>query len=190
MDTRHNPPAVTTITGTWMSPRDTADPAVAQSVDPREETLRQFGAHGAAILGFCRAMIARTGEAEDVVQETFLKLLVHLEAGGDRANLRAWLFTVAANACRDRLKRARRWLPWPEHLELPSMDPPDDAPELGPARLAFRRLKPRDRLLLGLRGQGLSYREIAQAARLGETSVGKLLARAADRWKRAMEKHS
>ena len=171
-----------------MSTREATDPA-AQTIDPREETLRQFVANGPAVLGFCRAMIFRTGEAEDVVQETFLKLLVHLQAGGARANLRAWLFTVAANACRDRVKRSRRWLPWPDHFEMPSMEPADDARDLAPARIAFRTLNARDRLLLGLRGQGLSYREIGQAAGIGETSVGKLLARAADRWKRAMGRH-
>ena len=56
--TNADPPAATTITGTWMSTREVTDPLAAQSVDPREETLRQFGAHGAAVLGFCRAMIA------------------------------------------------------------------------------------------------------------------------------------
>ena len=132
--TSADPPAATTITGTWMSTREATDPLAAQTIDPREETLRQFVAHGSAVLGFCRAMIFRTGEAEDVVQDTFLKLLVHLEAGGDRANLRAWLFTVAANACRDRVKRSRRWLPWPDHLDKPSMEPADDGRDLRPAR--------------------------------------------------------
>jgi len=44
------------------------------------------------------------------------------------------------------------------------------------------RLPERDRLLLLLRAQGLSYREIADAARIRPASVGRLLARAVDRW--------
>jgi DNA-directed RNA polymerase specialized sigma24 family protein len=43
-------------------------------------------------------------------------------------------------------------------------------------------LPPRDRLLLLLRAQGLSYRDIAAAAGIRPTSVGRLLARAVDRW--------
>jgi len=46
----------------------------------------------------------------------------------------------------------------------------------------MQRLPPRDRLLLALRGSGLSYRDIAAAARIRPSSVGRLLARAIDRW--------
>jgi DNA-directed RNA polymerase specialized sigma24 family protein len=47
-------------------------------------------------------------------------------------------------------------------------------------------LPARDRLLLSLRAQGFSYRDIAAAARIREQSVGRLLARALDRWKRGV----
>ena len=70
------------------------------------------------------------------MQETFLKLLTHLEAGGHTANLRGWLFTVAANACRDRMRRRLRWLPWTPANE-PSVDPaplPDEDGRLRAAR--------------------------------------------------------
>jgi DNA-directed RNA polymerase specialized sigma24 family protein len=50
------------------------------------------------------------------------------------------------------------------------------------ARDALRHLSDRDRLLLALRAQDLSYREIAVAARIRPSSVGRLLARALDRW--------
>jgi DNA-directed RNA polymerase specialized sigma24 family protein len=42
-------------------------------------------------------------------------------------------------------------------------------------------------LLLALKAQGLSYREIADVARIRPTSVGQLLARAVARWRRARE---
>ena len=46
----------------------------------------------------------------------------------------------------------------------------------------MQRLPPRDRMLLALRASGLSYRDIAAAARIRPSSVGRLLARAIDRW--------
>jgi RNA polymerase sigma factor (sigma-70 family) len=123
-------------------------------------------------------------EAEDVVQEVFLRLLQHLHAGGDRTNLRAWLFEVAANCCRDRLRRRRRWLPWRPDLDRRTAPPDSEARDLRLARAALRELAPRDRLLLSLRAQGLSYSEIARAAGIEPVSVGRLLARAVDRWKK------
>ena len=157
--------------------------AASAPADPAADTLRLFQEHGPALYRFCRVTLGRTDEADDVVQETFLKLLQHLEKAGDRSNLRAWLFTVAANACRDRLRWRVRWLPWRAELDVRIVEAVDDRPELRAARAAMRALAPRDRLLLSLRAQGLSYREIASAAGIRESSVGRLLARAVQRWK-------
>jgi RNA polymerase sigma-70 factor (ECF subfamily) len=126
-------------------------------------------------------------DAEDVVQETFLKLLHHLRQRGDTGNIRGWLFTVAAHAARDRQRRRIRWLPWRAEHDV-SVDPPDLPDEdgrLSAARRAMQRLAPRDRLLLALRANGLSYRDIAAAAGIQPASVGRLLARAVERWTRA-----
>ena len=144
---------------------------------PRTAVVDLFREHGAAIYRFALVLGRHRDDAEDVVQETFLKLLTHLEGGGHTANLRGWLFTVAANACRDRMRRRLRWLPWTPANE-PSVEP-------APLRDALRQLAPRDRLLLTLRAQGLSYREISTAAGIRGSSVGRLLARAVDRWERA-----
>lgn len=149
------------------------------------EVLVQFTEHGAALYRFCRFTLRRDADAEDVVQETFLKLVAHLHRGGDRANLRAWLFAVAANGCRDRLRWRSRWRPWSDRSHDRGVEPDDEAPDRAAAVAALDRLGPRDRLLLALRGQGLSYREIATASGIREQSVGKLLSRAVDRWKHA-----
>jgi RNA polymerase sigma-70 factor (ECF subfamily) len=155
------------------------------------QTARElFEAHGAAVYRFAAVLLRHHQDAEDCVQEAFLRLLRHLEAGGGAANLRGWLFTVTANAARDQFRRRRRWLPWePAHdVPVPPDVLPDEDGRLALARAALARLPERDRLLLALRAQGLSYREIASAAHLRETSVGRLLARAADRWEAAIRK--
>jgi len=193
---------VTTIAGRWMkavdrpvaSPatptRTTPPPATTSTtVDPQAETLRLFQEHGAALYRFCRSVLRHTGDAEDVVQETFLKLLHHLQHDGDTGNLKSWLFTVAANGCRDRTRWRMRWLPWTAERDHRTVDPVDEEVRLKPdtttvARKAFRALAERDRLLLSLRAQGLSYKDIAAASGIREQSVGRLLARALDRWRK------
>jgi RNA polymerase sigma-70 factor (ECF subfamily) len=157
------------------------------TVDPQAETLRLFQEHGPALYRFCRSVLRHTGDAEDVVQETFLKLLDHLQHGGDTRNLKSWLFTVAANACRDRTRWQLRWLPWSADRDERTVDPVEvrlEPDTTEPARRAFRALAPRDRLLLSLRAQGLSYKDIAVASGIREQSVGRLLARAMDRWRK------
>jgi len=151
---------------------------------PTTAAQELFEAHGAAVYRFAVVLLKHQQDAEDCVQETFLKLLRHLEADGDTSNIRGWLFTVAAHAARDRQRGRLRWLPWlPAHdAQVAPPRLPDEDGRLTYARAALRRLSARDRLLLALRAQGLSYRDIASAARLKPASVGRLLARAVDRW--------
>jgi len=182
---------VTTIAGSWMKAVDRPFASTSTTLDPQAETLRLFQEHGAALYRFCRSVLRHTGDAEDVVQETFLKLLHHLQHDGDARNLKSWLFTVAANGCRDRTRWRLRWLPWNAERDDRPVDPIDDEVRLKPdttqagrARKAFRALAPRDRLLLSLRAQGLSYKDIAAASGIREQSVGRLLARALDRWRK------
>lgn len=155
--------------------------------DVRDESLELFQAHGASLFRFARLMLRTPADAEDVVQTTFVRLLDHLGRGGARSNLKAWLFAVAANLCRDQLRARRRWMGLlPEHDRLLTTPPELDARDPLDLFLAVvRTLAPRDRTLLALKAQGLSYREIAAAAGIREGSVGRLLARALARWQRA-----
>jgi DNA-directed RNA polymerase specialized sigma24 family protein len=74
----------------------------------------------------------------------------------------------------------------PEHDQLLTTPPALESRDPVELFLAVvRTLAPRDRVLLALKAQGLSYREIAAAAGLRENSVGRLLARALARWERA-----
>jgi RNA polymerase sigma-70 factor, ECF subfamily len=153
----------------------------------RREVVTLFDEHGAAVYRFALTLLRHREDAEDVLQETYLKLLAHLQMGRSDANLRGWLFTVAAHACRDRMRRRGRWLPWsPEHdatVGPPALE--DEDGRLRAVRAAMQRLSRRDRLLVALRAQGLSYADISRASGIKAASVGRLLARALQRWERA-----
>lgn len=149
-----------------------------------------FDLHAAGLCRLATAMLHDADAAQDVVQDTFVKLIDHLASGGSLSNPKGWLYTVAAHACRDRQRRSWRWLPWLAELDRRASP---DVPDLYAGResvlRALHRLRPRDRLLVALRGQGLSYEEIAEAARIRPTSVGRLLARALDRLARELAPH-
>jgi len=154
---------------------------------PSEAARELFSEHGAAVYRFAAVLMRHHQDAEDVLQETFLKLLHHLAGGGRTDNIRGWLFTVAAHAARDRQRRRSRWIPWT--FKHDSAVPParllDEDGRLTTIRQALLRLTERDRLLVVLRAQQLSYREIASATGIRLSSVGQLLARAMDRWEQA-----
>jgi RNA polymerase sigma-70 factor (ECF subfamily) len=164
-------------------------PSSAEEV--REQVVQHFRAHGAALYRFSCVLLHSPQDAEDVVQETFLKLLNHLQAGRGHSNVRGWLFTVAAHACRDRQRQRQRWRPWaPEHdRAVPPVESVAEAENLEIAQASMRRLPERDRVLLVLRAEGLSYREIVEATGIPLGSVGTFLARALARWEREYSAH-
>jgi RNA polymerase sigma-70 factor (ECF subfamily) len=146
-----------------------------------------FELHANGVYRMALAMLREPDAAQDVVQDTFARLIEQLRAHGPLVNPRGWVYTVAAHACRDRQRRMSRWLPWiVDRDSRHAADTPDRFDETQAILHAIRGLSSRDRLLIALRAQGLSYREIADAARIRNTSVGRLLARALDRLEKSL----
>jgi RNA polymerase sigma-70 factor (ECF subfamily) len=141
-----------------------------------------FDEHANGLYRLALAMLHDPQAAQDVVQDTFLKLISHVDGGGTLPSARGWLYTVAAHGCRDRQRALVRWLPWVAERDTRSAtESPDLRDDANALLAAIRTLPSRDRLLIALRAQGLSYREIAQAAGIRAPSVGQLLARALNR---------
>ena len=86
----------------------------------------------------CYRMVGSSHEAEDLVQETYLRAWRSLESFEGRGPLRAWLYRIATNTCLNALasrKAAQRLLPQqhsPPTEQLPDGDPATDIPWLTP----------------------------------------------------------
>jgi RNA polymerase sigma-70 factor, ECF subfamily len=166
---------------------DYADAAPGSS--PSATVLALFQTHGDAVYRLAMLMLGNAQAAEDVVQETFLRLLRHVSGGRPLSNPQGWIFTVAAHACRDQQRASGRWLPWLAERDVrPARERPDLRDDSGPILDALRRLSSRDRLLIALRAQGLGYAEIASAAGLRLSSTGRIVCRAVDRLERELKK--
>jgi RNA polymerase sigma factor (sigma-70 family) len=58
-----------------------------------------YDRHHRALLGFCRHMLGNREEAEDALQQTYLRAHRALVARGAPGDLRPWLYTIARNCC-------------------------------------------------------------------------------------------
>ena len=134
--------------------------------------------HRPELTAYCQRMLGSSFDAEDAVQETFLRAWRASGRFEGRASLRTWLYRIATNVCLDALGRsARRPVPV-EELPEPVLDlycepdPFDRTLARESARSAVLAavglLPPRQRAVLLLRDV-LSWRA-AEVADLLETS--------------------
>ena len=72
--------------------------------------------HHRPLLGFCRHMVGSPEEAEDALQQTFLRAHRALLERGPPEDLRPWLFTIARNRCRTLLAARRAEAEVDEHV--------------------------------------------------------------------------
>lgn len=154
--------------------------AVALEMD--EEAFRGFYDRTARTL---RAYIARvTGDralADDLLQESYYRLLRARAAYESEAHRRNALFRIATNLIHDSRRRARHvpLLPEADHDTLPGANAAEATERATDLRRAMAHLKPRERELLWLAyAQGSSHREIAESLGLRAGSIKLLLFRA------------
>jgi len=88
----------------------------------RAEFTRLTGRHQRELLVHCYRMLGSVHDAEDLVQETYLKAWQAYGSFEGRSSLRTWLYRIATNACLNALAhKGRRVLP--SGLGAPSDDP-------------------------------------------------------------------
>jgi RNA polymerase sigma-70 factor (ECF subfamily) len=127
-------------------------------------------------------MTGNEADAEDVVQETFLRAFRRLGRFDSRARFSSWLYAIASNYAIDLLRRRKRWRsaevePTERHIALVSDRPGPERSALGGEVLrrvgaAMEDLSPRERIAFTLRHhEGLSIREIGEVMGLRESAT-------------------
>ena len=170
--------------------------------EPAVTTATAFGdleQHRSELIAYCYRMLGSPFDAEDAVQDVFMRAWRSRDHFEGRAAMRSWLYRIATNVCIDVLNSKERrirpmdlgpavepvesnlrtrpeatWLePIPMQLIAPGKDPADVAVERESIRLAFvaalQRLPARQRAALIL-CEVLRW-EATEVAELLETSV-------------------
>ncbi len=139
------------------------------------------------VFAFLVRMLGSREDAQDLCQETFLRMVRSADTYQATGQFQSWLFRIAGNLARSRARRRKilRWFSFEEHHPDPPSTEPDALQELEMSesrievREAIARLPDRQREALVLKQyQNLKYREIADAMGLSVNAVQMLLHRA------------
>ena len=85
-----------------------------------------YDRYAPGLYAYCQSLLTEPADAADAVQDTFIIAAAKLSALRDQDRLRPWLYAVARNECRRRLRAAGHAAPLDEAAEVT-----DDTNDLG-----------------------------------------------------------
>lgn len=162
------------------------------NVEARPSYEGLFDAHAQRLRRLCRLLLVDREEADEVVQEVFLKLHEAFDRPDPPRDWSAWLTRVAVNACHDR-RRAGWWPRWRrltdrlEDVDLRATGPSPEEAAIGRETRhriwrAFLALSDRQRQVFVLRQlEGWSTEDVGRALGVRAGSVKRHLFRAIQR---------
>ena len=159
--------------------------AVTDPLDQYDAVTTAFELYHAELYNFLRRSTRDEGAAEDLLQETYLRLTREVDAGRTPEQIRGWLYRVASNLAISRGRRLRTAFDWMSRYGRRAVEDDVESPESGllarerssaiDAVLATLPAEARTALLLS--ADGFSGEEIAAAIGRSNGATRTLLCR-------------
>lgn len=76
----------------------------------RDQLVKGFAETSAQMKSFILRITASVADAEDILQDTFIKATDRLNTFREESSLKTWLFAIAANLAKDNQRAKKRWV--------------------------------------------------------------------------------
>jgi hypothetical protein len=104
----------------------------------RSQVVQLYDETRPSLMAYLSGLGLSVDEAEDIIQESFLRLVRHLANKREEENLRGWLFRVAHNLTMDQFRAGSRYIAKSvDEDDSPVLEIPDTA--LSPEEVAIKR---------------------------------------------------
>jgi RNA polymerase sigma-70 factor, ECF subfamily len=158
--------------------------SVAQNFDaqPHKQIIELYDKFRPRLLRYIQSMYLSREQAEEIIQETFMRLTTEFMQKSDIANVQGWIVRVAHNQAVDLIKKKERDSTHfcrlsPVHLATsvdPSWNPEEKClkkEQIKQIEAALLNLDPQKRQCFNMRVQGFRYRDIGLALGISEQRV-------------------
>ena len=163
-----------------------SEQTAATAATGKIEFEEAFALHHRTVFRAARSVVQDAAVAEDVVQETYLRLYKNLDSITTEEMLRPWLIRVAINVAKNTVRgnvrantRDENYVKETVETSVQSIEVDyEEYSGVNEIYRALNKIKEPLRSCLILKQQGLSYKEIAGSLELNESSIGTFVARA------------
>ena len=130
----------------------------------KEEFTEIYNIHAPQVLRMCRGYAVDDDEAQDLLQETFVKVWQNLSDFRGEAKLSTWIYRIAVNTCLSYLRSPKNKKPaeFTDTIERVEVnDGAEKEAEVQSLYSAIRKLPEADRLIMTMLLEEIPYEEIA-----------------------------
>lgn len=173
-------------------------PVLADLCGVRMDFWKIYDQHYAKVRKFILANVRDEWAADDLIQETFIRIQKNLESLKDPSKMSSWIFSIAYNLCQDYFRRTRKSTAIGaadlEHIEtfkVTLMQKKLEQHQMGQCvQDKMNLLAPDLRTVLVLSGiMACSQKEIAEIMGISVTNVKVRLHRARKKFRAILEEH-
>src|SRR3979411_2481914 len=75
-----------------------------------EQLKKEFEQVGSQLKSYILRITASIADAEDIVQDTYIRATEKLDTFNGQSSLKTWLFAIASNLAKDNLRARKRWV--------------------------------------------------------------------------------
>lgn len=133
-----------------------------------------YNQHAPAILKMCKAYTDDEAQAQDFLQETFIKVWQHFENFRGDAKISTWIYRIAINTCLSHIRTRKNKTSQPLSENFDKADDSNAAikeQHVQQLYSAVHKLQETDRLIITMVLEEIPYDEIAEAVNISEGNL-------------------
>ncbi len=158
-----------------------------------EQIAQLYDTYGDMLFRLAYSILLNQADAEDAVQDIFIKIIGKIPDFGEKAQEKAWLTRVLVNHCRDQLRKRklRLYTPLEEVLEQQGNDlsvpGPEESGDTGLLQIVLSLGEKYRQPLVLHYFEGFSVEEVSGILGIGQSAVKMRLSRGREMIKKRME---